>query len=78
MVYSVFGTTVSLKLFGQKLMRLRFDSLEREADFRYSLVRVRENSESIAFYQGEGQEAANTWVRKAMTTTKTITILGYF
>jgi hypothetical protein len=30
--------------------------LQREADLRFSLVRLRENAESIAFYGGEGQE----------------------
>lgn len=29
---------------------------KKEADFRYGLVRVRENAESIAFYGGEGNE----------------------
>jgi putative ATP-binding cassette transporter len=32
--------------------------LQREADFRFSLVRMRENAESIAFYGGEAQEIA--------------------
>ena len=31
--------------------------LKKEANFRFSLVRVRENAEAIAFYQGEGQES---------------------
>ena len=29
---------------------------KKEADFRYGLVRVRENAESIAFYSGEANE----------------------
>ena len=33
-------------------------ALQREANFRYSLVRVRDNVESIAFYGGESHEAA--------------------
>lgn len=37
--------------------------LLREADFRYSLVRLRENAESIAFYRGEAQEAAEVGAR---------------
>jgi len=32
--------------------------LRREADFRFGLMRVRENAESIAFYRGEAQERA--------------------
>jgi ABC-type uncharacterized transport system fused permease/ATPase subunit len=35
---------------------LNFDQEAREADFRYNLVRVRENAESIAFYRGEVNE----------------------
>ena len=55
-VYAVAGTLVVVLIFGQKLMSLNFNQLRREADFRFSLVRVRENAESIAFYRGEDQE----------------------
>lgn len=37
-------------------MGLNFMQEKKEADFRYGLVRVRENAESIAFYGGEGSE----------------------
>jgi putative ATP-binding cassette transporter len=37
-------------------VRLNFNQLRYEADFRYSLIHVRDNTESIAFYQGEKQE----------------------
>ena len=37
-------------------MTLNFLQEKKEADFRYGLVRVRENAESIAFYGGEGNE----------------------
>lgn len=37
-------------------MSLNFLQEKKEADFRYGLVRVRENSESIAFYGGEENE----------------------
>ncbi len=37
-------------------MALNFFQLRNEADFRFSLIRVRENAESIAFYGGEGKE----------------------
>ncbi|KAL2630011.1 hypothetical protein R1flu_014697 [Riccia fluitans] len=58
--YSVIGTYVTVRLFGKKLMSLQFQNLQKEADFRYSLVRIRENAESIAFYSGEGHEANTT------------------
>lgn len=37
-------------------MNLNFMQEKMEADFRYGLVRVRENAESIAFYGGEENE----------------------
>ena len=49
------GTLISAKL-GQPLVGLNFNQERREADFRYGLVRVRENAESIAFYGGEAAE----------------------
>ena len=41
---------------GRVLTPLNFKSLEYEADFRYSLVHIRNNSEAIAFYEGEKEE----------------------
>ena len=40
----------------QELLTLNFLQEKKEADFRYGLVRVRENAESIAFYGGENNE----------------------
>ncbi len=53
--YSLVGTLLTA-LIGRRLVRLNFDQLRYEADFRYSLVHVRDNTESIAFYRGEGPE----------------------
>lgn len=55
--YSLLGTLITA-LIGRRLVRLNFDQLRYEADFRYSLVHVRDNTESIAFYRGEGPEQA--------------------
>ncbi|KAJ7548280.1 hypothetical protein O6H91_07G005600 [Diphasiastrum complanatum] len=54
-VYSFGGTLISVAL-GKGLINLNFMQEKREADFRYGLVRIRENAESIAFYGGEGSE----------------------
>lgn len=56
--YAVVGTVLTIGVFGQPLVKLNFAQLKKEADFRFGLVRVRENAEAIAFYQGEGQESA--------------------
>lgn len=58
-VYALIGTGAALYAFGNPLIHLNFWQLRREADFRYSLIRVRENAESIAFYRGEAQERAH-------------------
>ena len=56
-VYAVIGTLTTVGVFGQPLMQLNFEQLKKEANFRFSLVRVRENAEAIAFYQGEQCES---------------------
>lgn len=58
LAYSVIGTWLTAKI-GRPLVGLNFDQQRYEADFRFSLIRLRENSESIAFYGGEQQEEAN-------------------
>ena len=57
--YAAFATTV-LVISGRKLVRINFDQLRYEADFRYGLVHIRNNAESIAFYAGEEPEATET------------------
>ena len=58
LAYAVVGTLATVGVFGRPLVRLNFEQLKREANFRFGLVRVRENAEAIAFYQGEAQESA--------------------
>ncbi|ABB56654.1 ABC transporter ATP-binding protein/permease [Synechococcus elongatus] len=55
LAYAVIGTAISV-LAGTKLIRINFDQLRLEANFRYGMVHVRDNAETIAFYQGEAQE----------------------
>ena len=60
-VYSVGGTAITI-LIGRRLISLNFAQLQKEADFRFSLIRVRANAESIAFYAGyrQGREQYET------------------
>lgn len=53
--YSLVGSLVIL-LFGRKLVALNFMQLKLEADFRYSLIHVRNHTEAIRFYRGEERE----------------------
>src|SRR6516162_2823578 len=55
LIYAVVGTVLT-RLIGQPLVRLNFDQQRFEADFRFSMVRLRENAENIAFYGGEARE----------------------
>ena len=56
-LYALIGTLTTVGIFGKPLTRLNFDQIKKEADFRFGLVRVRENAEAIAFYQGEQYES---------------------
>jgi len=53
--YAVLGTWLAHRL-GRPLIGLNYDQQRYEADFRYGLVRLRENAEGVAFYRGEGDE----------------------
>jgi putative ATP-binding cassette transporter len=53
--YATIGTAVSIAI-GRRLVGLHYQQYQKEADFRYGLVRVRDNAESIAFYRGEKRE----------------------
>jgi len=55
LLYSVAGTGLVVYA-SRKLVALNYDQLKLEADFRYGLVHIRDNAESIAFYRGEQQE----------------------
>jgi putative ATP-binding cassette transporter len=56
-LYALIGTLVTSVVFGKPLVRLNFEQLKKEANLRFSLVRIRENAEAIAFYRGEEQES---------------------
>ena len=56
LVYAAIGTLITL-WFGKRLVFLNFQQLRKEADFRYGMVHIRNNAESIAFYGGEERES---------------------
>ncbi|MAI24679.1 MAG: ABC transporter ATP-binding protein [Spirochaeta sp.] len=60
--YAAVATTL-LIISGRNLVRINYDQLRYEADFRYGLVHIRDNAESIAFYSGEGQEKQESYRR---------------
>lgn len=58
LAYSIIGSLIAHWV-GKPLIKLNFDQERYEADFRYSLVRARENAEGIALYRGETGELMN-------------------
>jgi vitamin B12/bleomycin/antimicrobial peptide transport system ATP-binding/permease protein len=54
-VYAVLGTALT-QWIGSPLVNLNYEQQRLEADFRFNLMRVRENSEQIALLKGEGAE----------------------
>lgn len=81
LLYSVAGTLL-MHWIGKPLIAMNFEKQKVEADFRYALVRLRENSEAVALYRGEADElrqlhgrfahiAANWW--RIMRKTKQLT-----
>ncbi|PXF41543.1 ABC transporter D family member 2, chloroplastic [Gracilariopsis chorda] len=57
LVYASTGTYLTAVL-GKRLIGLNYNQIVREADLRYGLIRMRENAESIAFFNGEKRENA--------------------
>ncbi|MCK1643210.1 ABC transporter ATP-binding protein/permease [Bradyrhizobium sp. 157] len=62
LIYSVLGTILT-HLIGWPLVGIDFRQQQYEADFRFNLVRVRENSEQIALLHGEQAERERLMVR---------------
>jgi putative ATP-binding cassette transporter len=64
LAYAVAGTWLT-HLIGRPLIGLEFGQQRFEADYRFSLVRLRENAEGVALYRGEQEELANFRARFA-------------
>eukprot|EP00277_Geminigera_cryophila_P006233 CAMPEP_0179421420 /NCGR_PEP_ID=MMETSP0799-20121207/9767_1 /TAXON_ID=46947 /ORGANISM="Geminigera cryophila, Strain CCMP2564" /LENGTH=743 /DNA_ID=CAMNT_0021195247 /DNA_START=131 /DNA_END=2362 /DNA_ORIENTATION=- len=73
--YSSFGTGMTLWI-GKTLVQKNAKQLKTEADFRFSLVRMRENAESIAFYGGEALEMREIKARLAKTVDNYYSLIG--
>ncbi|HEY8277192.1 MAG TPA: ABC transporter ATP-binding protein/permease [Methyloceanibacter sp.] len=83
LIYAVLGTAVT-HLVGRPLVKLNFDRQRYEADFRYSLIRLRENAEEVTLLSGERAEeerlnqrfgrVITNW-REIMRRTKKLTFL---
>lgn len=58
LLYAIAGSWLT-HLIGRPLIGLNFDQQRFEADYRFSLVRLRENSEGVALYRGETEEVEN-------------------
>ncbi|WP_445656941.1 ABC transporter ATP-binding protein/permease [Achromobacter sp. NCFB-sbj8-Ac1-l] len=61
-LYVIVATLFAFKI-GRPLVLLNFLSERLTANFRYALLRLRENAENVAFYQGEAVERATLWTR---------------
>lgn len=57
LAYALVGSVLTHYV-GRRLIGLNFDKERLEADFRFALVRIRENAEGVALYRGEGPEAS--------------------
>ena len=58
LLYAIAGTWLT-NYIGRPLVRLNFNQQRYEADFRFNLVRFRENTEGVALYRGEADEMRN-------------------
>lgn len=74
LAYSVIGTWITHKV-GHRLVGLNFVQQKLEADFRYAMVRLRETSESVAFYHGAPEERRILGGRFQKLVTNTIYII---
>ncbi len=58
-IYSAFGS-VATHYVGRSLIRINFDLQRYDADFRFRMIRIRENAESVALYGGRGMKGKDS------------------
>ena len=75
LIYAVVGT-VFTHLIGRPLIALNFQQQRYEADFRFNLVRVRENAEQIALLEGEPAERDRLLMRFGNVVTNWLAIMS--
>ena len=75
LIYSVLGTVLT-HLIGWPLVGIDFKQQQYEADFRFNLVRVRENSEQIALLRGDDAERERLLVRFARVVENWLAIMS--
>jgi vitamin B12/bleomycin/antimicrobial peptide transport system ATP-binding/permease protein len=75
LIYAIIGTAFT-HLVGRALIALNFQQQRYEADFRFNLVRVRENSEQIALLRGEDAERDRLLLRFANVVTNWMAIMS--
>lgn len=75
-IYTGLGTLFSI-LIGRRLVGLHFKQYQKEADFRYALIRVRDNAESIAFFRGEKREHRHLLLNFKEVVANTLRIIGW-
>jgi vitamin B12/bleomycin/antimicrobial peptide transport system ATP-binding/permease protein len=70
LIYAILGTWLTARI-GAPLIGLNFNQQRLEADFRFRMVRLRENAESVALWKGEEAE-------RASLTTAFLQVVGNF
>lgn len=74
--YAAFGS-VSTYLLGKPLIGLNYEQLKKEADYRYKLINVRDNAESIAFYDGQRKESTKVRQRLKIALNNLLNIINW-
>jgi putative ATP-binding cassette transporter len=74
--YAIFGS-LSTYFLGRPLIGLNFAQLKKEADYRYKLINVRDNAESIAFYGNEEKEKTRSRQRLKIALSNLLQIVNW-